>query len=700
MVCDPNDNLLNPSPIIPPINVPGFGIPFGPPSIPFPDVELPEGIPEDILQFIEDLLTNIPGGPLVPNLPDVAKNVIDAIASLLNQLGPYLAIYRFFQALLNIILCIIDVLCAATNPWAMLRAIRRLFKRCLPDFLNLFPWLALLAMIIALLLLLLALIEYLIAQILALLNDIIENLKDLASAVGFGHPDRQLAGARKIAQLLCMIEQLFAILIALQALFAIIQALSGIGGRTICGKKGTSQGDDFGCCPDEVCPSFIFENPDGLTGTMGQLIYHNQANNDITGLGIPITLPPIREERWQFYDDETQVFNFADIITPVIATDPVTDGTNSVIFWPEGKTYESDASLRRVPYILDLRMLVNPAVFGHVDPIGTERFFRINNIVVIRKPTFALTEFDNSTSNEPNGVLRLEGGEVFEDDNTTPFLINGEQATLNDFIHFDSKDVVPPIVINDGYEFSDVEYTLRINHPALIDDSIITIGCDPTIQVETTILNANNDILSILQKIGDVPDIQATLDCLNGSLAKLRTDVTVENAQTAQEEMQQCLEDLRADTLELYENAVTEGADQFKTVVEIDPDVQFISLSIEVKVTLNDIGGTTITFNMPESVQNSIASKIEATPTLGEISNFVFDGYDSFVADLTSEVAGIGELTISFDGAVLSDLLNIDNDDISTEVQERVVSYRFVGRPSAGDADPVPRRDETDTGGS
>ncbi|HMC02220.1 MAG TPA: hypothetical protein VKN14_14370, partial [Flavobacteriaceae bacterium] len=140
MVCDPNDNNLNPPVLGPPPAIPGFGIPIAPPSIDFPDLSLPDGIPEDLLALLDILQAKIPGATLFGNVDNFSKEVLDVIASLLNQLGPYLALYNFFQALLNMIGCIMDILCCLNNPFCLVRAIRKLFKRCLPDFLNLFPW--------------------------------------------------------------------------------------------------------------------------------------------------------------------------------------------------------------------------------------------------------------------------------------------------------------------------------------------------------------------------------------------------------------------------------------------------------------------------------------------------------------------------------------------------------------------------------
>src|SRR5690606_32308970 len=126
--------------------------------------------------------------------------------------APFLGLYNFIQALLNMVFCIIEVLCARNNPSALIRALRKLFKQCIPPFLNLMPWLALLAMIIALILLLLALIAYLIQQILNFFDQIRKNLEILSNAIQVGDYDSILAAGKKIAYILCLIEQLFAIL--------------------------------------------------------------------------------------------------------------------------------------------------------------------------------------------------------------------------------------------------------------------------------------------------------------------------------------------------------------------------------------------------------------------------------------------------------------------------------------------------------
>ena len=144
--------------------IPGFGSPF---ALPVPDISpFPDGFPEDLLDLLDRLQLLIPPGALKPALnPNFGKDVFDAIMKLLDQFMPFLMLYKFFLPILNLIICIIEVLCALMNPFKLIRALKRLFRTCIPEFLNLFPIFALICMIISLLLLLLELILYIISQI-------------------------------------------------------------------------------------------------------------------------------------------------------------------------------------------------------------------------------------------------------------------------------------------------------------------------------------------------------------------------------------------------------------------------------------------------------------------------------------------------------------------------------------------------------
>lgn len=678
MPCSPNDNTLNPG-ILPPYPpIPGFGIPFAPIQIPFPDISLPEGIPEDLLSLMNDFFSNFPGGPYTPNLNNFSKDILDAIASLLNTFAPFLGFYRFIQALLNIVMCIMDVLCSLSSPLAVIRAMRRLFKKCLPDFLNLFPWLALLAMIIALILLLIALIAYLIQQIVAFIERIIENLKILANAIRLNDDDSVMAATKKIAYLMCLIEQLFAILIAFQTIMAIIEALAELPGRRPC-----SSGNGSGCCDDDVCPPFIRNSPDGIPGTKGRLRYNKALYND-TSLFPGLNLPPFRDELWQFVDEETgRTYDFADIITPIQGN----------IYWPEGFTFASNTSLNKAPYLLNLKMTLDPATFGHPD-VGGPRVFEIKDCIVTHRPTTDITTYTGSSVSNPTGTLRLAGGLVYEEDGT-PYIVLGQQATLNTFIHQASGTGSP--AFDDTVNIFDVEYTWFPNHIALYDYSLITTGCIPDLSVESEIANlVTLDIRNVLDKIGALPNISGTIACLRKALEDLREDVSEDNLIIFQNIVVGCLGDLKDQSLDVYTGAVIGGVSIYTSTFELDPTVQFIGEKILVKVVLRDPSGISLSFRMPPEVQDEIASKLRGIPSLGVLGPFTYDGTEAFVSELTSSTAGSGTMKMTFDGNIFSEVINQDS-DLPTEIIERVVEYRFVGGAATASGDEsLERRDDGD----
>lgn len=694
MVCNPNDNSLTPPNLGPPPNL-GFGPIYAPPQIPFPDLSLPEGIPEDIVELLESLFIRIPGGRISAT-PDLSlDSVFDVVSSLLTKLAPYLAFYSFIQSLLNMIICIIEVLCALINPFKTIRAVRRLFKQCIPDFLSMFPFIALIAMILAFILLLIALIEYLINIIIQFINDIIANLNDLAEAFQIGDEQGIIAITAKISQLLCLIEQIFSILIVFQILFVIIRALAELGGFKPC-KRGSV------CCDDETCPEFIGDNPDGTFGTGGRLIYHNRINLNVNSVNIPgfsDTIAPLREERWQFVDDDSPDYPFKSIITPPPGSD--------TIFWPQPQTYQKGDSLNStVPYVVDMRMLLDPTVFGHTSLNGSfdgERYFRVKDVIIDRQPYIGIISYNNTINvSEPfgnsDGTVRLVGGLVFEDDGVTPFNVDGQQATIDTFISRDPVTSTQLPASEDGYFIEDIEWNMKINHEVLMKYQIITAGCIPDIQTETEVMDTTiPDVSSVLEKIGELPDLDEALECLSSSINAFRQDASIEQAAVFQNSVVGCLEDLRDQSIEVFTKAVQAGVSPYKSEVTLDPDVQFFDLPIQVSVNLKDAGGTEIGENMPQKSATEIAELLDGNVTFGNISNFEYDGYALFVADITATAPGSGELQVSFDGNFLSEVLNTEDVDTPSEISIITLPYEFVGTDGGGTKpDAVSRRDETD----
>lgn len=705
MSCNPNDNTINP-PIIPPIPNPGFGIPIAPIQIPFPGVSLPTGIIQDLQELVNSLSLVFPSSTFKPTIDNFTKVIFDLIANLLTQVAPFLSFYNFIMALLNLIMCIIEIICALTNPFKLIPAIIKLFKECLPPFMQLFPWLALIAIIIALLLLVLALIEYLIAAILAIIDEIIRNIKILASGVSFQDATSTLAAIQKLAELMCLIQNIMAILVALSAVMAIIQALSLIGGGIVC--------DDNNCCSPDVCPGFIKNAP--VQGVTGQMIYSSQVGTDIASIfqnisGLPpgfdasvFNIPPIRIERWQLIDTAISIqYPFVSIITPAI--DPLTLNQTDK-FWPEGVVFTANTPKNKAAYTCDLRFQIDPTSLGISNDTGGLRYFRVQDCIVVREPYVGVLDYlEELQSTNLSGTLNLEGGKVFEDDGTTAYMIDNQQASLNTFIHQASQITVSSPQDN-LLTFNDVEYSLKPGYAALMGYQLITAGCIPEISIEKNIFNSMltaEDVRSVFAKlqptpagkkvssIGILPNVQGAQDCVLTALSDFRKDVTLGTAAVFQANIQICLGDLRDQTLAALCGAIIAAVSQFKSEITLSTDIEFVTRPIKVQVFLKDPTSTNIGLNIPTSCATEVLNKLAGQVTLGNISEFSYDGSSAFNAEITSQQPGSGSLSVTFDNKVFNRFIP-GTDGASSQIVENILDYTFIDTT----LEPIVRRDNTD----
>jgi hypothetical protein len=612
--------------------------------------------------------------------------------------------------------CIIDVICALSNPFKLIRAIRRLIKTCLPPFLNLFPWAALIAMILSLLLLLLALILYILERVLEIIRDLLLNLDLLTRGLTLQDAEATVAVSFKIASLLCIIENLAAMFGAIAAIFAIIEILSEIAGSGVCSRNSGS-----GCCGDDVCPPFIRNNPDGIKGSLGRLIYYNQiidptqTSNPFfsTILGGNNTSNTLRKESWQFVnDDPEQVYMFKDIITKykdntAVRNDNGSSRSNSEafeygdIFWPEGVSYTNETSLRKAPYSIDLTLKdVDLSSFDSLYTPSELATVVIKNAIVDVKPYIGERREDGSikVDNTNNlGTLSIVGGFAYYHDGSTPILNSqNEQLTLEDIIHLNKTYSSTIPTYDDGYEISNVEFTLNINHASLLGYNLTVAGCVPDISIEAELINTRfaETFIPIIAKVGNMPDVAGAQKCISEALSKLRKDVTTENVLEAQASIVLCLEDLKNQTEDTFCRALFAGVDPYKSTFEIDPDMQFISREIKVYVELRDSSGINISKNIPDSCLSNVLDNLKGEVTLGEISDFTYDITNSrFIGSITTDTSGEGELRISWRNNIFQNVINSDDVDTDTAFEDNVLSYTFIGVNRASEEN---RRDASD----
>lgn len=717
MPCSPNDVSINvpDGPSGPAI--PGFGVPH---ALKLPNLNpFPSGFPEDLLDLFDKLQLLIPPGALKSQLnPNFGKDVFDSIMKLLDQFMPFLMLYKFFLPILEIIICIIEVLCALMNPVKLISALNRLFSRCIPAFLNLFPIFALIIMIISLLLLILALIEYIVSQILKLISTVLRNINALQKAFSDGDEDGVLAIAKKLGSLLCMFQNLFVLFAIFNIIIQIIKDILSLASH-IPPCDDSDPSDPNGCCTPDVCPSIVKDSYTRITGTFKYL----PKVSVITDISLYNTFGnasnfDIRQESWQLFDlKQPEAQQFRNIFDAY----DVTFVSPKPIFFPTDATYSKATAVRQAPYTVDLKLFYNPESFppaaGGIARPGEPRFIIFKDCILTNVPTYNLNEGDGSTTNIHTGVGTLAGGIGYEDFNDpygNPIQLTGFDdknnpipfpATLENFIHTSATVGLTPIINkDDGYTFLNAEYIFKPNIAPLLQKNIITIGCVPSIAMNRTFVNnvfagdvaLKTQLLRSLVSSSEFPSPAAAQDCLNTAIATLRSDMTPRGVANFQATAALCLQKLKDDTNGALGQLIGIGFDPCKSTIGLNPTQQFTSLPITVTVNLNERNGLPLTTGISQTIGDNLAARIKGYPTFGNVSNFTYDGYQSFTANLTSDKPGKGTIMVSFDNQTFCTNTIPDNINLTPTHTLQSIDYSFVYTPVSG---VIPGTGEGDTDG-
>lgn len=699
--CSPNDvSFPSPSgptgPAIPPFGVPATSPPLS--KIPFPD-----GFPEDLLNILDTLQMLIPPGALKPALnPNFGKDIFDGIMKLLDQFMPFLMLYKFFLPVLNLIICIIEVLCSLMNPFALIAAINRLFTQCIPEFLNLFPIFALIIMIISVLLLLLQLIEYIIAQLEKFINGLIRNVNALAIAFQTANATSVSAIAKKLSSLLCIFQNLFVLLAFFDIIISVFKDLL----KLIFSIPPCEGGDNSNCCSPTTCPAIVQNQ---YTNTTGTFQYLPEA-----GIQTSLVLPTgnfnidVRSESWQIFDTKQtlpqQFWNIVDgyDISPTIVPKPV--------FFPTDVTYTASTSPQQAAYTLDLRLFYNPTKWGR---LGDPQYIRFKDCIVLSVPTQNLKIYNNGNASEPTGVFFIAGGLGYLDDGTT--VLNGfdtdgvtpisQQATLGNFLHMPGQfSLIPSLSPTDGYTFQDMQYTFKPNLAVLLQKNLVTLGCEPGVALNRAFVN-NVLFANVAAQAADLnalplPNAAAAQQCLLAAVSSLRSNMTLAGVAEFQATSSICLSNLQNDTKNALAGLIGIGFNACKSNFTLTPPTQFTTQKITVSVNLNENNGLPITTNLPSDVAAKLAEKITAYPTFGKVSKFTYDGYQAFTAQITSPDTGTGSIMIAFQNQILcTDTIPTDGSAPTHTLQK--LDYEFIFAtplPMTGEDDTLaaPRRDAGD----
>lgn len=668
-------------------NLPGLNIPFSP----IDNV--------DLNALFNQLGLLLPPGALKANLdPDVVNELYKGVNNILTAFGPFLLLYKFFLPVLNLILCIIEVLCALLNPFKLPGAISKLFRVCLPEFLSLFPFFALVIMVISLLLLMVALIEYLVARIIQIMEIIIANIISLGRAAQRLEEDGIIAILTKIGDLLCFLQNLFVILGVILIIVEVIKSILSLGFSIP--PCDSSDGSSTGCCTADVCPSFI-KNNSIITSNTGNFLYYNQVGIN-SGLSLPAGFPPIvstvRNESWQFYDPnlgQSQAF-----INISKAFD-LPAGVKKV-FFPAGTNYTVSTEPSSTPYTINFRFFYDPSAFNIIDPKGA-RFLNAVNVIIKDPPTAGVAAYDGTSTVAPtNGTLNLIGGVMEEDDGTPILDAHNNTIPLNTFIH-NAVDI-SGIPSNNGILFSNITYEFTINHEILLGESLITLGCIPEVAADRDFINttigAQFNLNGIKLNSIALPDVAGTQACITAAITEFRSNISVDSANAFQSNIIACLGDLQNQTTSALTSAINAGTDQYKSDFSISPSIQFTTAPIVVSVSLMESSGQLITANLPSATASQIAESITGTITLGNITQFSYDGYGLFTANITSNTAGNGSIKVMIDNNYISVLNNPADITQTPSVAIQELNYTFVQSSafttSSSTNDGEPRRDNSD----
>lgn len=228
---------------------------------------------EDLIQF------QVPGGSTIRGMaePSTASSIATSINSMLSVLAPIISAYGLLLPIMGVIRGLIEVICAMMNPFAVIAAVIRLFKKWIPAFISIFPPLAGVVIIIGVIKVILAVTYFVLTVLIPTIQLIIFNIKVLAAAFGpDGNAQQQAAGRKKLQYLITELINQTGILNVLAPLLDVVFLILGLvagfpckSGKTKKGKndltnfEDTSPDPDSTCCDTNVCPPVLQNPPSG-----------------------------------------------------------------------------------------------------------------------------------------------------------------------------------------------------------------------------------------------------------------------------------------------------------------------------------------------------------------------------------------------------------------------------------------------------
>jgi hypothetical protein len=582
-------------------------------------------------------------------LPSSTINLGDIIAGHASALSTFTAMYSAITVILKMISCIIDVLCSITNPFALVAAMVKLFGTCLPDFLLLFPQLALPAIIICMLKIVLAILEYVMSVLAPLFADIFKNISDLVNAFTTGNQDSVDSISFKIAALVKEILNSTGILAVLGGLYVMVQSLIKAAIALPC--SGACSG-----CGDTQCNDTIRQTSIDADDGMYNIIY-NENGYDYELFFSSLTKAEDFKNIIQFFPIGLDYFDVKRENIPFILTDSfdnsfiVKNASSDGVLQLQSITPEfnvdgflSNTDMGGLPYS-DLKSARFTTSIDTFDTAFVNRYIKLQDTR------------DASDAVKNTGTWKImsyyDGYNVLLTKDT-----DWGFPSVAGTIHL--RWFVVPSSPNESLTYS---YSIEINHDELIRHSLIGVGCHPAIKASRD--GAVNRYPDLNVSLPDLPDYNKLINDVNNCLnvpANIDTAYVLDNYETLGTNLlvsESCINNTLGDfsnQLKSYvSNIYPSIFDPEGTLFSAIPETQIVGKSVRLSLLPYDRNGEPLGKTVPSGIV-----EVEFENDFGEISDIttVEDSGEptgEYIADITSFDIGVVNIKAKVGGRYVSD---------------------------------------------
>jgi hypothetical protein len=649
------------------------------------------GHPSTYSELLEQLSCICVGGAQIkPSTPPNATiNIGDIIADHAGKLSVLMSAYGIMTAIMQIISCIMDVLCALLNPFSVIFAMIRLFGTCLPNFILVLPQLAIPAFIICLIKIIFAITSYIVNVMIPIMQDIIENIQNLTDAIDEGNNDAKEAVVFKLVSLIKELYNILGIMSALDAILLMVRALIDAGFELPCGGSGGSCDG----CGDDQCPDIIQET--SFSGTDGALsVFYDSDGIDYY---ISFSSASRNNDFLTLRDFFPRGFNYDDLDDIDRAPYTLEVGSNTFVIRSVSSVGVLSISQIPNPQLNDgyLSGVYNSSgTITTIDPTNqfvrfgtdTDSFFTsdVGSYLEIFETNTNLDATKNSGTFPITAVY--DGYNVKLDHGTgTDFDLDGYATSMNPNAHLIWRKLISAPSTSRGRSFR-----VDINHAELIRHNMIGLGCHPDIR--STIEGTNNRVPAVSDTtLPDFPDVEGFIDEATACLEQIApidvdSDYVLDNYGTMAQATASAavcitnslnsLNSVMADYIEEIYPPLFSGEN---SLLSSDVSTIIVGGIINITITPIDIYGAKLSEGLPTGTID-----VKAFTDFGTISS-VQEGTDDdglssgiFSVTLTSDIIGEANVTASVADTFISDFdETLDPPDLVT----RQLELSFTAHP-------------------